>query len=346
MRKLASVQQISNLTPIEGKDRIEMGSILGWTVIVQKNIYTNGDKVVFCEVDAKFPEDPFWSDLTRTNYVVKAYKCKTPTGKLYGQGYCFPISVFYDYLQEKNKLNGFNHESFLVGDDVSNLLGVTKHETVAQPSKHTGFPVADFPSHFIPITEEERIQSNMELLDKLKGKPYAIRLKVDGTSWTSCIFESEQIVCTHKNILGDPLIYNYPSRYWDLFYKYPGISVLNKLGFAVQAEMYGVGIQSNKLGIDDVRLYVFSIIDTSSRLYVSDDALEFLCREYSVPICPLIEKGDNFNYNLSDLYNIADNLKYQPSGKNAEGMVVRSAHRTVHEYDDNRISFKVLSREY
>ena len=35
MRKLATIQQITDITPIEGKDKIALEQILGWQVIIQ-----------------------------------------------------------------------------------------------------------------------------------------------------------------------------------------------------------------------------------------------------------------------------------------------------------------------
>ena len=36
MRKLASIQEIAELRPIENADNIECAVILGWTVVVKK----------------------------------------------------------------------------------------------------------------------------------------------------------------------------------------------------------------------------------------------------------------------------------------------------------------------
>ena len=47
IRKLASVQVISNLRSIEGADRIELARILGWNVVVKKGDFKVGDKVIF-----------------------------------------------------------------------------------------------------------------------------------------------------------------------------------------------------------------------------------------------------------------------------------------------------------
>ena len=56
-RKLAHIETIEWLQPIEGKDRIVLAGVLGWTVIVQKSDFNVGDKVVFCEIDSVFPND-------------------------------------------------------------------------------------------------------------------------------------------------------------------------------------------------------------------------------------------------------------------------------------------------
>ena len=50
MRKLASIQRVVDLQPIEGKDRIEVATILGWTVIVQKGQFKIGDLCIYIEL--------------------------------------------------------------------------------------------------------------------------------------------------------------------------------------------------------------------------------------------------------------------------------------------------------
>lgn len=39
MRKLASIQTVSEIHPIEGKDRIVLAIVQGWQVIVRKDEY-------------------------------------------------------------------------------------------------------------------------------------------------------------------------------------------------------------------------------------------------------------------------------------------------------------------
>ena len=39
MRKLASIQQITDIVPIEGADKIELARVLGWQCVVNKGSF-------------------------------------------------------------------------------------------------------------------------------------------------------------------------------------------------------------------------------------------------------------------------------------------------------------------
>jgi RNA ligase (TIGR02306 family) len=57
-RKLASIQRIINLTPIDGADAIETATILGWSVVVKKGEFKIGDLCVYFEIDSLLPFKP------------------------------------------------------------------------------------------------------------------------------------------------------------------------------------------------------------------------------------------------------------------------------------------------
>ena len=57
MRHLVSMKTIDTLSPIEGADRIEKATIGGWNVVVAKGLHTEGDKVIYLEIDSVLPED-------------------------------------------------------------------------------------------------------------------------------------------------------------------------------------------------------------------------------------------------------------------------------------------------
>ena len=55
MRKLASIQKVVAITPIEKADRIECVQILGWEVVARKGEFKVNDFVVYFEIDSALP---------------------------------------------------------------------------------------------------------------------------------------------------------------------------------------------------------------------------------------------------------------------------------------------------
>ena len=110
-RKLAHIEKIDWIRPIEGKDRIALAGVLGWTVIIQKADYNEGDKCIFCEIDSVFPEKPEYEFLRSKKFRIKTMKM---SGVL-SQGICFPMSM----LPEGN---------YEIGDDVTEFMGITQYE--------------------------------------------------------------------------------------------------------------------------------------------------------------------------------------------------------------------------
>ena len=53
-RKLASVQRIYAITPIEDADQIELAHVLGWQCVVRKDSFHPGDLAVYFEIDSFF----------------------------------------------------------------------------------------------------------------------------------------------------------------------------------------------------------------------------------------------------------------------------------------------------
>ena len=56
MRKLVSIQKISNVTPIFNADLIEVVTINGWKIVVKKDDnFKIGNNVVYFEIDSALP---------------------------------------------------------------------------------------------------------------------------------------------------------------------------------------------------------------------------------------------------------------------------------------------------
>jgi len=68
MRKLASIQKIWKIEPIEGADRIELAHVLGWQCVVNKGQFSEMDMAVYFEVDSFLPIRPEFEFLRASSY--------------------------------------------------------------------------------------------------------------------------------------------------------------------------------------------------------------------------------------------------------------------------------------
>ena len=217
-RKLASIKKISEITPIEGADRIEVAHIDGWKIIVGKNEFKVGDFVVFFEIDSYLPTEARYEFLkerclrsfSKNGEVWKqGYRIKTC--KLRGvisQGLVMPLSAFPEIIERISDFNGnkffnetkreiepVNNDSAvcdilvpLEGANVTQLLKIEHYDEVAAPFLSVSVPcgdkASDFPS-FIPKSDEERIQNLENPFMEYADKVFEATIKRDGSSLTA-----------------------------------------------------------------------------------------------------------------------------------------------------------------
>lgn len=127
MRRLATVQQISELRPIEGADAIEVARINGWDVVVKKGDFKTDEMVVFCEVDSFLPIQPEYEFLRKSSYKkmsdgTEGFRLRTiRLRKTLSQGLIIPLNSVFNILemnQEKYISGVYNSElkQSLLGD--------------------------------------------------------------------------------------------------------------------------------------------------------------------------------------------------------------------------------------
>ena len=107
MRKLASIQRIDWIKPIEGRDRIELCGVMGWQISCKKDEFKVGDLCVFCEIDSVLPDRSEFEFLRPKNFRIRTMKL----GSTVSQGIVFPLSIFENYGK-------------MVYDDNGNVIGV------------------------------------------------------------------------------------------------------------------------------------------------------------------------------------------------------------------------------
>ena len=132
MRKLATIRKIDELRPIPEADAIECAVIGGWTVVVKRGEFSEGDLAVYCEIDSWIPHAlaPFLSKGKEPRVFDGIAGERLRTMKLRGQlsqGLLLPFAIMKPF---------FDDILFTEGVDVSELLGIVKYEAPIPARAH------------------------------------------------------------------------------------------------------------------------------------------------------------------------------------------------------------------
>ena len=345
-RALASIQRVEAIENHNKADSLELVTILGWQIITRKGEVKTGSKVIYCEIDSMLPVEATWLPVAVKDRIVKEqtknfYRIKTI--KLRGelsQGLIVPI---VDTLPKDDSIE--NWEELEVGYNVTSLLKIEKYEPQVLTGDYCLYATArstdNFPISLVNKTDEPRVQSNPKLFKALEGKSYYMTIKLDGTSVTYLMDPEtgELMVCSRNMIRKRPENLKV-CPYWYIANKYDIEKKLKKVPHvAIQGEICGPNIQHNLLGLKDLELFVFNVIDTRDRSKLSFYEMITICDEVlSVPRVPIEEVGDEFRCeNIKVLLRKAVGT-YNGTKNPREGLVVRNI--------DQTISFKAINDEY
>ena len=243
--KLASIQILTEIRPIEGADRIEAATVLGYQTVIKKGEFRSGDRCVWHEPDTVTAEKPEYEFLRQQGFRLKVSRFKGQTS----QGLALPLSVLPP-------------GDYAVGGDVTELTGIRKYEKPLSPMLF-GVAKGGFPS-WIPKTDEPNLRSFPEALAEFTGRESVITQKIDGTSGTFYMRGEEFGACTRNlELLDDPA-----SIFWRVAREFRLREALATLGgdFAIQGEVHGEGIQSNHLGVKGLKFAVFNLFDIARQI--------------------------------------------------------------------------------
>ena len=169
MRKLASIQKITKVSPIEGCDFIELATVLGWQVIIKKVELTEWGYCLFFEIDSFLPMEPRYEFLKKTTkfngtegYRIRTLKMK----KVLSQGLALPLSMFPELTE--NIQEDLSETLGVIKYDLEQFCGVNNTSKSEKPGK--------FPS-FIPKTDQPRIQNLPHLFTTNKEDTFEGTLK-------------------------------------------------------------------------------------------------------------------------------------------------------------------------
>ena len=381
-RKLAHIETIAEIKPIEGADKIELAYVLGWQCVVKKGEFKVGDKIIYVEVDSVMPERPEFEFLRDRKFKIKTIKLK---GQI-SQGLVLPI-YYNDNVYLKSILHNLD-----IGADVTKLLGITKYLSISEKEEITqqetnisneknkfkkfimryswirklffsrkrkgGFP------YWVSKTNEERIQNIPFILEKFKDKEVYITEKIDyqSVTFTNKIipnttpiigkFLSKKfkfIVCSRNRINNDK-----NSLYWRIAKKYNIEQILKENPtLTIQGEQGDTNVQGNKYGITEPTMWVFNIIDHKKHYHYNyEEMLEF-CINNNLLVVPLIGKKLN-NYSnkihckLSELGSTVQDLVEFSKGKSVINPNIEREGVVIRciENGNKILSFKVINPEF
>ncbi|SFI27394.1 RNA ligase, DRB0094 family [Pseudobutyrivibrio sp. OR37] len=341
MRKLASIQRIWKIEPIEGADKIEVAFVLGWQCVVNKGQFKPMDLAVYFEIDSFLPiRDEFEflriSSYRKNDILGEGFRLKTMRfrGQI-SQGLLLPLGQF-------NELDACDE----IGTDVSEALGVRKWE-VEEKITTGGTIIGELPID-VPHTDETRVQAEPELINDFKGLDYYISTKMDGSSHSISIDDDGFHVTGHN--------YEYKNDGKSSFYEF-----VNSLGIeaklmdyykannlniiTIQGELCAPGIQKNRLKLTKPEWYVFTIRVNGNRVGLKQ--MQEICKTLHLSTVPIEEVGNDLPSKYPTVEALLERADGEyPKGGKKEGIVIRPVEPVYCERISASLSMKVVSNKY
>ena len=341
MRKLASIQRIWKIEPIEGADRIELAHVLGWQCVVNKGQFREMDLAVYFEVDSFLPIAPEFeflraSSYRKTDIMGEGFRLRTMKfrGQI-SQGLLLPVSAFPAIPADAE-----------LGTDVTEILGVKKWE-IEERITTGGTMIGTLP-YDIPHTDETRVQAEPDLIQAFAGLEYYISTKMDGSSHSVGIDENGFHVTGHnyeyKDDGNSPFYELVKSM--DLQAKMEAFATATNLStFTIQGELCAPGIQKNRLKLTKPAWYVFTIRENGKRVGLTR-MLE-VCEKLQLESVPIEEIGTDLPVKYPTVEALLERADGNyPKGGKKEGIVIRPTEPVYCELVSGALSMKVVSNKY
>lgn len=366
-RKLASIQKIKAIKPIEGADRIECVQILNWDCVAKKGEYEVGDMVVYFEIDSLLPDIPLLEWLKGSSWSQKLNKYKISTHKFrnqISQGLVIPISQaveMYDQINPDLADTNLPIEIMtpIEGTDLTELLKIEKYE----PPVSNG-PLGDIIHHewYVPKTDEERIQvCAQDVLPKYvesEQDDWYATIKLDGTSCTVGLFDDGFLIGGRNQWYKGPNMYTETvNKDNTMKLKLEGYKAINGLYVVFQGELCGPGIQGNKLGLKEKEWFVFNVYISKTGTYDSYTKVDIgtmvdICGDFGLRVVPIVATANKFDFKentdidiiVENLLKYADTFKYRNYFEDASPNQI--AEGLVFRMNDMSNSFKVISNKF
>lgn len=148
MRKLASIQRVKNVVPIYHPADGTLTSLdlivfedIAWQCVAKRDEFAPGDLAVYIEISTVVPEHPVFEFLRSKKFKVKTVRL---CGVL-SQGLALPVRELQSFVD-------ITVDDMQVGDNVTEVMGVTRYEPPVDVKINGGGAYRPFLSSFLRPT--------------------------------------------------------------------------------------------------------------------------------------------------------------------------------------------------
>ena len=185
-RELVYAVRVTDITPIEGADKVELAHVNGWHVMVRKDTYKVGDLAIYFEIDSKVPATEPFEFLSKYKYHVKTQRFLR--GQVLSQGLIM--------TPEELGLKDVNE-----GDFLTEKLGVTYYEPEDNVRKADNKKLADMKvdKFMIKWTKKHKLLSKIKFIYNLRKKlwlkHYFKNQQKKKRDWPSWVVKTDEERC-------------------------------------------------------------------------------------------------------------------------------------------------------
>lgn len=313
MSELAKIVLIENVRVHENADRLDVVTVEGYPAIVQRGLFSDGDKAIFIYPDSILPDAVWATNYGGANSRVKAKKIRD----VWSYGIAMPCTPAVS--------------EYPVGTDLTDALGLTKHRDNfdASGTGKFGLPFG------VPRTDQE---NSRKVSHRHYGKVVDVTEKIDGQSITVMCVDGKITICSRNLVLDSSHNVSKLAESCGLPVKL--IQFCESVGYdlALRFELYGGGIQSSKVNPHSkspVALALFDVYNISKARYeMTGSELYFanVARSLDLETVKVIERDVVLTEELVEQYQNIDGI----NGKPFEGVVVKG----------ESFSFKIMNLYY
>jgi len=341
-----TIERINKLESHPNADRLDLATVLGWQCVVQKDLYEEGDLIVYFPIDVILTEE-LEAAIFGTDSKIKLKKSRIKTIKLRGafsQGLVVPLGVVKSFIPDLIEKEGKN---------IAKELGVKKFEPKTPGNMRTTGgqqkKKKDINSNFKKYTSINHLKNYPKALE---GEKVVISEKIHGTNFRcgyvpisggfftrtwkriKALFSGGQKYRGYEFVFGSHNV-QLSNKFKKTFYTdkmveknvyYQAVEKYNlkdklALGDVLYGEIYGAGIQENyNYGLkDEIKLIVFDIM--SHGKYLSCGVAKTICSNKGLDFVPIIEEA-MFSSELVEKHVSGPSL-LSPTQKIREGIVVK-----------------------